>query len=89
MEPSEYFMRLSPHERIDELKSQIAKLNEELRWHQQVLMDEDGDIPTSVEKIRQLILEMELCQQCIPWFQQPHHFSARASGKVNRLRSAA
>lgn len=42
MEPSEYFVRLLPHEGIAELKSQIAKLNEELRQHQQVFMDDDG-----------------------------------------------
>jgi hypothetical protein len=89
LEPSEYFMRLSVEEGVAKLKSHIEILKEELRQHQRVFMNDDVDIPKSLEKMRRLILELELCQQCIPYFQECRHFSPRPLQMVSRLPSAA
>lgn len=89
MELSPYFMRLSPDEGVAKLKSCIETLSKELRQRQQVFMDDDVDIPKSLEEIRRLVLELELCQQCIPYFLEHIHFRPLAPKDVEGLRPAA
>ena len=88
MELSSYLIGLSVHECVAELKRRIEKLNEELRRHQQAFRSDAVDVSKSLEKMRRLILELELCQQTIPYFQECRHFSPRSLQMVNRLHSA-
>jgi len=89
MELPPYFRELPAREGVAKLKEHIRELNEELRRHRQAFMGDDVEVPTSLEKMRRLILELELCQQSIPYFQECRHFSPRPLKMVNRLHSAA
>ena len=58
VEPTKYLMGLQPHEAIAELQSHVESLAEEL----EKCSGEDLDIPEHVEKIRNLVFEVEVAQ---------------------------
>jgi hypothetical protein len=58
VEPTEYLMGLQPHETIAELQSHVESLAEKL----EKCSSEDLDIPEHVEKIRNLVFEVEVAQ---------------------------
>ena len=88
LELSAYFMGLPAREGVAKLKEHIRELNEELGRHRQAFMGDAVDVSKSLEKIRRLSLELELCQQSIPYFQECRHFSPRSLQMVNSLHSA-
>lgn len=58
VEPTEYLTKLKPHEALSELKSYVESLAEDLEKCSQ----EDLDTPARVEKVRDLLFELEVAQ---------------------------
>jgi hypothetical protein len=82
-------MRLSPQQEIAKLKSHVQTLNEELKRHQQAFIDDQLDVPEAFEKMRRVILEIELAKHYIARARERYDEGPWASDMVNRLPSAA
>ncbi len=84
-----YYIGLPAHECVAELKSRIEKLNKELRRHQRAFMGDNVDVPKSLEKMRRVILEIELAKHYYARARERYDEGPWASDMVNRLPSAA
>ena len=59
VEPTEYLLGLEPHEAIDELQANVQSIAQQLEEYS----EEDLEIPENVEKVRDLVLELEIAQR--------------------------
>ncbi len=82
-------MRLSPQQEIAKLKSHVERFNEELKRHQQAFIDDELDVPEAFEKMRRVILKIELAKYYIARARERYDEGPWASDMVNRLPSAA
>lgn len=82
-------MRLSLQQEIAKLKSHVETLNEELKRHQQAFVDDELDVPEAFEKMRRVILEIELAKYYIARARERYDEGPWASHMVNRLPAAA
>lgn len=82
-------VRLSPQKEIDKLKTHLETLNEELRRHQHAFMDDELDVSEAFEKMRRVILEIELAKHYYARARERYDEGPWASDMVNRLPSAA
>jgi hypothetical protein len=82
-------MRLSPQQEIAKLRSHVETLNEELKRHQQAFIDDERDVPEAFEKMRRVILEIELAKYYIARARERYDEGPWVSDMVNRLPSAA
>jgi hypothetical protein len=82
-------MRLSPQQEIAKLKSHVQTLNEELQRHQQAFIDDELDVPEAFEKMRRVILEIELAKHYIARARERYSEGPWASDMFKRLPSAA
>ncbi len=85
MEPSHYFETTLPQVAIVELKAHIETLDQELRQYQQAFVDDDLDMPEGLEKMRRLILEIELARQCMAYFQNSYYVTSFGVNKGQRV----
>jgi len=82
-------MRLSPQQGIAKLKSHVETLNEELKRHQQAFIADELGVHEAFEKMRRVILEIELAKHYIARAREGYDKGPWASDVVKRLPSAA
>ena len=85
MEPSHYFRMTLPQLAIVELKAHIETLDQELRQCKQAFVDDDLDLLEGLEKMRRLILEIELARQCMAYFRKRYFVTSLGVNKGQQM----
>jgi DNA-binding transcriptional MerR regulator len=88
LEPSDSSSSLIPQEGVAELRTHIQDLDEELRQLQDAFVNNDLDVADTLEKMRRLVMELELARQCLRYLEEGGGCTPWTSKKVNRLYSA-